>query len=212
MTKQKIIIITAGSFHGKSVVSLKTAAKLNLSGVLSTDMIRNILNINFPERNYLSTSTYLLDKKKLSKQKNDVSGIIKKMITIYEDRGENIIIEGMHFNNEFLEWAMKRKYCCICLNNELSLSERVILKKITRSKLRIVKDETLQNFSGEINSLNVVNTLYMLHAKRIDEISNEIFISCKKNGYELIEFTSLKDAVDKTFNYILKFYNNNDDS
>ena len=194
------------------MISLKTAAKLNMSGVLATDMVRNILKINFPERNYLSTSTYLLDENSLSKQKYDVSENIKKMITIYEDRGENIIIEGMHFNNEFLEWAMKRKYCCICLNNRLSLAERVILKKVTRSKLRIIQDETLQNFSSKINSLNVANTSYMHHATRIEEISNEIFISCKKNGYKLIEFSSLNDAVDKTYNYILEFYNNDDSS
>ena len=96
----KVIVLVGGSFQGKSLIALNTANKLNYSGVLTTDTVRNILNVIYPEKAFLSTSTYLLSDTELIQQCSEVSKIIFNLLPIYESRGEHMIIEGMHFTEE----------------------------------------------------------------------------------------------------------------
>ena len=66
LKNSSIIVIVGGSFQGKSLISLKCASSLNYSGVVTTDMVRNILKITNPHLEEIySTSTYLLPKEKI---------------------------------------------------------------------------------------------------------------------------------------------------
>jgi len=206
MNRAKIVIITSGSFTGKSLISLKAASKLYFSGVVTTDTIRNLLKVTNSHKEYLSTSTYLLSPQSLMKQQDEVSELIMKIIPIYEKRGEHIIFEGMHFNDKFLEWASGKEYCCICLNNLLPLSRKVILKSKTRSKLRIIDKISSKHSWGHVNEGNVYNTSYLKYGDRIKEINNSILDSCKKHRFKLIEFKEISNGIKETVDYISHFY------
>lgn len=100
MEKPNIIFLAGGSFQGKSLISLHLANKYQFSGVVTTDMIRNILRIHAtPEdkRRFFSTSTYRMSPEDLMMQKKLVSDEVKRLLPIYIKRGEKIIFEGMHF-------------------------------------------------------------------------------------------------------------------
>jgi 2-phosphoglycerate kinase len=202
----KIVIIAAGSFHGKSLIALNAASTLKFSGVVTTDTIRNVLLVEHPNKTYLATSTYLLSESDLAKQKNDVSEVIKKIINIYRRRGEHIIVEGMHFSDSFLEWSSRELFCGICLNNTLSLAQRLIYKNLTRSKLRLNgKFTDKEEEFGLINENNVNESLYMHNQIRIGKIHSDILVSCKKNGFKLIEYDNIQLATEITISAIKEY-------
>ena len=71
-------------------------------------------------------------------QKEFVSNEVKRLLPIYKKRGEKIIFEGMHFSDAFIKnYLSKKEYLRIFIDNELALSQKVELKRITRSNLKI---------------------------------------------------------------------------
>jgi len=186
----KIIIITGGSFQGKSLIALEIANELNFSGVVTTDTVRNILNIIYPDKPHLSTSTYLLSPENLHQQFSDVSKIIFGLIPIYQSRGEHIVIEGMHFTPELLEFFANKKYCNIFLNNKLPFSERIIKKQLTRSNLSMQGGGNRENIDQAI----VASTRYYAHQERIKQIHNDLMRNCVRFGFHNVEFEKLSDG------------------
>lgn len=202
MNNTEIFIITGGSFQGKSLISLALANQLEYSGVLSTDAVRNVLKILNPEKIYLGSSTYLLTTEELEMQFFDVSNVIKKLIEIYESRGEKIIIEGMHFSSNFFFWAIERGIKIVTLDNQVPFSERILLKGKTRSKLRLYLDGTQESTWIKVNEQNAKSTAYYVHKDRIEKIHQEILSESRKLGLYVVQFREIQEAISKV-KYIL---------
>jgi 2-phosphoglycerate kinase len=183
-------VIAGGSFQGKSLIALEMAHRFKFSGVLTTDMVRNILKVMSPDKPYLSTSTYLLSEAEFSQQFFDVSKIIFEIIPIYESRGEHMVIEGMHFTKEIIDYFASRAYCNIFIDNLMPFNERVLRKQITRSNLRM-RDPKRKNDSQLLDPEDVKLTLYMSYQERIDQIHNELRQLCIMAGFHVVTFDDI---------------------
>jgi 2-phosphoglycerate kinase len=202
MRKAKIIVITAGSFQGKSLVALALAAKLKYSAVISTDTVRNILHVINPERKHLTTSSYTLPPKLFIQQVNEVSSLLLKLVDIYNSRGESFIIEGIHINDEFLNWAKHNNNILVmALNNQLTLEKRVIYKSITRKRLKLLDEKSEAGFimTDSINEENVLDSAYIRRKERIQEIHQALINSVQDNNFKVISFTELNDAIKQAY-------------
>ena len=195
----RIVIIASGSFQGKTIIALEVATKFDFSGIITTDTIRNVLKVLGPDKDYLSTSTYLLPEPLLLKQMEEVSNVIRAMIDIYTERGEHLVIEGMHFSEDFMEWAKCQDFHRIFINNNLPLRDRVILKNTTRSRLGYFDPVSLQKKYGKIDEFNVDNSSYIKYQERIIKIHASIRDLCILNEFDLIEFDNIDDGISKTF-------------
>lgn len=169
-----VIIIAAGSFSGKSIIANHLANKYCFSGVLCTDMVRNFFYVTTKNESIFSTSTYKMSVVALNEQKEIVSQTIAGIIEIYRKRGENIIIEGMHFSESFLSSLTDKDYLLIGLDNKLSVKEKVLFKRKTTRKG--ISDKTEKE------------------EKRIEEIHNELLNCCKKNNFHIIAFDDIEVA------------------
>ena len=99
-----------------------------------------------------------------------------------------MIIEGMHFSSAFFEWAKEKNFCWICLDNQLSFEQRIILKKITRSKLRKIASGNSSEFAQNINNENVnLDFWYYALGKYLIEYSNENIYGAKLLNQDLIK-------------------------
>lgn len=197
MDSAKIIILAGGSFQGKSLISLSLANTLKFSGVITTDMIRNVLKILDSQQDYWGISTYMLTKDTLAQQMEIVSDMTRKIISIYQERGEHMIIEGMHFSRNFMQWAKHQGFYCLCINNEKDLRERIELKKVTRSRLRGNLNDSFESFSFE-------NSNYSKYQDRIREIHSNILEDARLEGFEIVNFNELKLGIERSLAYIKK--------
>ena len=192
MKKQCFIFIAGGSFQGKSLIALHLANKYQFSGVVTTDMIRNILLNHATKEDkklYFSTSTYRMHPENLKIQKKKVSDEVKRLLPIYIKRGEKIIFEGMHFSDAFIRHFLSPKnYLKIFIDNEIELSQKVELKRITRNSL---------SSKREINNFNYNNTLYSNYEDRIIEIHTQMKEVCLQNGFHIVSFKDIEDGKKK---------------
>lgn len=196
MDQAKIVILTGGSFQGKSLIALRVASKYNFSGVIATDVVRNVLKVQNPSVDFLSTSTYTLPPKLLRKQMVAVSETVRSILRIYRERGEHVIIEGMHLSPGFLRWASGQAFCRICLNNTLPLSRRLILKSKTRSRLRFQQVQHTGEYFGMVDDSNVNTTVYMKYADRITQIHGTLVRTSEQNGFKRIDFDELTKGIE----------------
>ena len=205
--KVRIVLIAGGSFQGKSIIALNTANYFNFSCVISTDLIRNLLIKLSPDDRLISTSTYRLDKHNLNLLINRVSDILKNIVPIYIKRGEHLIIEGTHLSTDIIKWANDNGFCCIFIDNLNPLTERVILKNITRTQLRKGNNYDY----GYINRSNVFESSYIKHDKEISQIHEKLKKSCTDNRFNIIKFYNIDTAKKDVIKFISKFYsiNNN---
>ncbi len=202
----RTVIIAAGSFQGKSLIALHAANLLNFSCVITTDLIRNLLKQQFPEASYLSTSTYRLSSEYLQKQTDRVSKAIMKIVPIYLERGEHLLIEGMHFTRRFLKWSADHEFCGICLNNVTPLHQRIVLKSITRTRLRVGCHDNPENGYEQLDHTNVMASAYLRYADNIEGIHSDLKRSCEDCRFQLIEFDDIKIGKTETLNWIKTFY------
>lgn len=191
----RVVIIAGGSFQGKSMVALEVAARFRFSAVLSTDSIRNILKVLNPDEAYLATSTYLLPEALLHQQMEIVSEVARQALGIYEERGEHLVLEGMHFSETFLHWASSQPFHRICLDNSLPLRQRILYKKVTRSRLSWYDPVSSERTVGIVDETNVDMSSYMKHQARIAQIHRTIVGLCAKHGFEVIEFADINDGI-----------------
>lgn len=198
----RIIILAGGSFQGKSIIALEIARKFKFSGVISTDMVRNVLKTLWPREEYLSTSTYLLPEPLLLKQMDQVSAILQRMISIYRNRGEHIIIEGMHFSKDFIEWVSLQNFFKIFVNNRLPFQQRVIYKTITRSRLRLYDSNYSKYIFGPVNESNINDSVYIKYQQRITQIHDHLLALCVKNGFQVIDFDDIEDGITKAIDSV----------
>jgi 2-phosphoglycerate kinase len=169
-----VVIIVAGSFTGKSLIANHLANKYLFSGVLSTDMVRNMLCVQTNDRRIFSMSTYRMTAEDLNEQMCSVSNMMGSMIGIYRKRREKIIFEGMHFSESFLSSLNNKDCLLIALDNKLSIEDRLNLKKRT----------TRLGFSPKTEK----------DKRRIEEIHHELLNCCRKNNFHIIEFNDIKVA------------------
>lgn len=180
------IVIIGGSFQGKSIISIKIAEILNYSAVICTDLLRNILHIQNPTNDTFSTSTYLLSKEKLDKQKQYVSTLALKVLDVYDKRGEKVILEGMHFSRQCIDDLLGRGTSLFFLANQLSFKERTESKTITRTKLNSYSPQQPDWF---------LQSSYYKHQERIQEIHHELEEICKELRIPIVQFSTINQAV-----------------
>ena len=203
MMRNRIVVISGGSFQGKSLISLAVAARLKFSGVLSTDAIRNVLHCLYPEKDYLGTSTYKLSEENLEMQYKDVSKVLQDVIGIYESRGEHMIIEGMHYSPDFYRWAHQKDFCCICFDNKKTFTERVFLKGITRTKF----SSSIPSALSKITSMeDVKRTSYFKYKERMVDIHRKILERSRQENFKIISYQNLEETIGITINHINQFF------
>jgi len=106
--KPLIILIGGGASVGKSTISLRVASKLGIVNCIGTDAIREILQVGFPKNKILTYPTYLAWKsisnkfsseiliKGFKQQAKIVCQGVNKVLTRSVEKGEPMIIEGIH--------------------------------------------------------------------------------------------------------------------
>lgn len=207
LNPSKVLILGGGSFQGKSLVSLEIAHIFKIPIVICTDTIRNVLHSLYPDKTFLSTSTYLITPENLEKQFHEVSRIINKMLDIWEKRGEDVIIEGVHLSKDFIQFLSgKHNVLLMCLNNTLTLRKRLEYKSLTRSRVEYNDPATKETTYGPIITKDLSLTPYMKHAKRIDEIHSQIVNTFSELKLPIIRFSeidrAIKDVKDLVENFI----------
>gem|GEM_PF-1826290 len=190
-----VIVIGGGSFQGKSLIALKIAYDFKIPNILCTDMIRNILHALNPSAPYYSTSTYLMKQEDLEIQMRKVSNVIRNLLVIYEKRGENLIIEGMHLSKDFINYLSKKdNVIMFALNNELSFEKRLRYKSLTRKKVEYFDPKTNCIKYGPLTEDNIPFTRYVKHVTRINEIHLQISEWYKESGAFVINFENIEQA------------------
>ncbi len=203
-----IIIIGGGSFQGKSLVALNIAYRFNIPLIITTDTIRNFLHITYPHDLRFFTSTYLMTPENLEYQINKVSFFLEHMIKIYEKRGENLIIEGMHLSKKFISYASKKRNILIfALNNKVPFEKRIEYKSITRKYIEYYDPKVKKTVYGKVTRENISFTKYLKYSKRIKEIHREILENFKQEGLAIIDFEDISDAVEKSIKLVKEFIN-----
>jgi len=204
--KSKVIIITGGSFQGKSLIALQVAAKLNISNVISTDFVGIILKTVFPNNDSLTTSTYRLSPDKRNNQISLISEHVKNVIEKYVERGEHLIVEGLHFSKEMINWSKINGFCCVFLDNQTSFENRIILKHKTRTKLRLFKSDKSETYLDIINPDNIDNSTYIQYANNINEIHSNLKDCAIDNDFRLVSFSDFNNGIMETYKYVNSFY------
>lgn len=169
-----VVIVVAGSFTGKSLISHHLANKYLFSGVLSTDMVRNMLCIQTNNKRVFSMSPYRMTAEDFNEQVCGVSNMIDSMIGIYRKRREKIIFEGVHFSESFLSSLNNKDCLLIALDNKLPIEERLNLKKRTTRLSLSPKTEK--------------------DKQRIEEMHNDLMRNCIKNGFHIVDFNDIEVA------------------
>ncbi len=206
MSDAKIVIITGGSFNGKSTVAIQIAARLGFAGVIPVDSIRNTLKITYPKREYFSTSIYMLPEQQIYNKIEDVSVLTEKMITLYKNRGEHVIFEGIHWSEEIFGWIAANNFCRICLVNRLPLEKRVVLKNSTRSKLRYEDIKTGKQRLGKLDASNIHSSTYIKKKDKINKHQNFLIKNAIKNDFKIIKFDKLKLGVEEAIDWVRLWY------
>lgn len=193
----KIIVIGGGSFQGKSLIALHIAYKFKIPLVVCTDTIRNILHILNPETPHFFTSTYLMSPENLERQMKEVSKLLCELIALYENRGENIIIEGMHLSQECVTYlSTKSNVLIFCIDNKLPLEKRLEYKSKTRYRLKYDDPKTGELKYTKLTKSIVYFTPYMRHANRIEEIHRKIVSDFSQSNLPVIDFEDIDKATE----------------
>lgn len=204
----KIIIIGGGSFQGKSLIALQIAYKFKIPLVICTDTIRSILHILNPEAPYFFTSTYLMSLEDLKRQMKEVSKVLRELLRLYEKRGENIIIEGMHLSQEFITYLSgKSNVLIFCIDTKLPLEKRLEYKAVTRHKVEYLDPKTGEVKYGRLTKSNPYFTPYIRHAKRIEEIHRQIVGYFLQRNLPVIGFEGIDKAIEVIDVMVEKFVN-----
>jgi len=194
----RVIVIGGGSFQGKSLLALHIGNMLKIPCIICTDTIRNVLRILNPAASYLSTSTYLLSPKDLERQMKEISAILRKLLSIYDQRGESVIIEGMHLSQDFIKYlSTKSNVLIFCLNNTLPLKKRLEYKSIVRNKVEYYDPKMKKVIYGYLTKNNLRFTPYMRHSRRIEEIHRNIVNYFSQLNLPIIDFNDLDVALDR---------------
>jgi len=205
--RTKIVLVSGGFFQGKSLISLGIASQLKFSGVITTDMIRNVLKINYPEQIYLSSLSYLWHDLDLIKQVDKTSNTIQNLLLHYMNNMEHVVVEGIHFSKQFMKWAEDQSLCRICVNNILPLSERVLLKSVTRSRFRATTSLTSSDEMIDISTSNINNSRFIKDQDDIEKFHKTIMQASVNCGFELIEYDDIDIGIQKSVEWVRQWYN-----
>jgi len=193
----KVIVIGGGSFQGKSLIALRIAYKFRIPVMICTDTVRSVLHILSPDAAYFFTSTYLMSPKILNRQMKEVSKVLQELLSLYEKRGENIIIEGMHLSREFIAYLSgKSNVLIFCIDNKLPLEKRLEHKSVTRHRVEYLDSKTREVKYGRLTKRNIYFTPYIKHANRIEEIHRQIIDYFSKKSLPIIEFENIDKAIE----------------
>lgn len=204
----KIVVIGGGSFQGKSLIALHIAYKFKIPIIICTDSIRSVLHILNPESAHFFTSTYLMSPENLEKQMKEVSKILKELLALYEKRGENIIIEGMHLSQEIITYLSgKFNVLIFCTNNKLPLEKRLEYKSITRHSIEYFNSKTGEVKYGQITKNTLLNSPYLKHADRIRKIHYQIIDFFLKENLPVIQFEDINKAKQTIDLMVKRFFN-----
>ena len=80
--------------------------------------------------------------------------------------------------------------------------QRIILKKITRSKLRKMASGNSSELAQNINNENVKATSYYQHRDRIEEIHKTILKQSEDQDFQIVKFTEIELGIKATLAHI----------
>lgn len=120
--------------------------------------------------------------------------MLTKLLEVYRERGEKIMLEGVHFTKDFLELIMKRGGIVFCTDNQVPFITRIEKKTLTRTKLK----------GFDPRNVNwVKESSYLLHKQRIEEIHLETIMMCRELNAHIISYRNLSQAYKNMLSIIL---------
>lgn len=182
--------VFGGSFQGKSLLAIRTAAECNYSAIISTDTVRNILCHQHPDDpRFGSPSSIPIDF--FEYQCTQVCGLLKSICDQYSARGERVIVEGIHVTEEFISHILNLGGRAVALNNTLSWERKVKLKSITRTKMK-VQHSGGSDFYAPAEAVSNSSNAYILRQEVFKKIHDRALSMAKKKGVLVIEYSSLE--------------------
>ena len=180
------VIIGWWAIQWKSLVANEVATQCKIWGIVSTDLIRNILRAQqSSDPILLSTSHLTLED--FDKQRQEVSDLLKRTLPFYSDRWERLVIE----------WRAS----VFSLNNQLPWNERVSLKEKITPIGRVVDTKTgteslipsKSNTRGEGKSHT--ENAYLLRWKKYADIHAKLTWNMEEAWAKIISFRDIEIAV-----------------
>ena len=133
----------------------------------------------------------------LERQMEEVSKVLQELLRLYEKRGENIIIDGMHLSQKFITYlSYKSNALIFCIDNKLPLEKRLEYKAATRQRVEYIDPKTGKVEYGSLTRSNLHFTPYIKHANRIEEIHRQIVGYFLQRGLPVIEFEDINKAME----------------
>jgi len=193
----KVVVVGGGSFQGKSLLALHIAHAFSIPKLLSTDCIRNTLKVLNPDDPRYSTSTYLMPPRMLASQFVEVSRVLMGLLRICEERGEDVLVEGIHFSPGFLTTVRRwDNVFALCLDNRADFRQRVVYKGLTRRRFAIL-DGSSSVHHETVTTANVARSRYVLHQSRMVKIHRGIISSFRTRGFRVLRFHTIHEAYGK---------------
>ncbi len=194
------VIIGWWAFQWKSLVANEVATQCKIWGIVSTDLIRNILRAQLSSDSILLSTSHLT-LENFDKQRQEVSDLLKRTLPFYSDRWERLVIEWIHFSRDFLIESVQWWAAVFSLNNQLPWNERVSLKEKITPIGRVVDAKTgiesliplKSNTRGEGKSHT--ENAYLLRWKKYADIHAKLTWDMKEAWARVISFRDIEIAV-----------------
>jgi 2-phosphoglycerate kinase len=204
--RTRIVAIAGGFFQGKSSVALAVAGRLGFSAVISTDMVKSLLRILHPERGYLDSAGYSLADSHVVAQMREVSDTIIQLLDVYDRHQEHVVVEGLHLTDDFMDWIRRGRHCGICLDNEVPLRARILLKTKIRANFRVHASDASRNNAAEITESNVDSSRFMKDEALVMTLQASILDKCRDNGFHVLRFRDIEDAKNAAVDHVRAWF------
>lgn len=182
-------------FQWKSLISLELAHLLTFSWVISTDLVRNIFRV-VANNDYIKCSTSKMSNEIFNMQRKEISNLLYEILKFYSEREEKVIIEWIHFSQEFLKYAIENWAKCFFLDNKLSWEQKVKLKKITTPITKIIDWKTKKEIlKVHTEDLNINNILYFQQEEKYFNMHNMLLKEAIELDIKIISYKNMKEAI-----------------
>jgi len=182
-----IIGICGRYFAGKTIIAHLLSCKLGIYTIIHTDTIKFTLLLQKKEASYLSSPTYTLSQADLIRQFNEVANLTVNVSKYLLDRGESHLVEGIHFNDKLSKYISDHG-TLIYIKNNLRIEDRIMLKNVTRKKLRYNNGSYMP--VDYINS--AVDTYYIKYKDNIKKIDEYMDALCMKYSKNILNIDDIK--------------------
>lgn len=203
------VIIGWWAFQWKSLVANEVATQCKIWGIVSTDLIRNILRAQLSSDSILLSTSHLT-LEDFDKQRREVSDLLERTLPFYSDRWERLVIEWIHFSRDFLIESVQWWASVFSLDNQLPWSERVSLKEKITPIGRVIDTKTgvesLMLASPNVRDEGKLRTenAYHLRWKKYADIHARLTWDMKEAWAKIISFRDIEIAVRQIIQSVIK--------